>query len=269
MTPGCAGWSSRDKPMTDLVNVEVADAVATVTMNDPQRMNAFSRAMRDALTAALAALNDDESCRAIVLAGAGPHFSAGGDLKDFPETTMRQCRTRLRRGGGALMREIAGGPKPIIAAVEGYAYGAGLALTAASDHAVAARSARFCCAFTKVAFMPDLALMHTLPARVGPARAKQLIALAEVVPAERALALGLVDEMVEEGGALAAAQAMARRYAEGPPLAFELVKSVFARGLDDMVRAEVDLQPIAWLSADHAEGKQAFFEKRKPRFAGR
>jgi 2-(1,2-epoxy-1,2-dihydrophenyl)acetyl-CoA isomerase len=116
--------------------------------------------------------------------------------------------------------------------------------------------------------MPDLALLHTLPRRVGPARAKQLIALADVIDADRALSLGLVDDVVEEGGALAAAQAIARRYAEGPPLAFELVKSVFARGLEDMIQAEIDLQPAAWLSADHAEGKKAFFEKRKPRFVG-
>ena len=176
---------------------------------------------------------------------------------------------RLKRGGAVLVREMIAGPKPITTAVEGYAFGAGLALAAASDFVVASRTAKFCCAFTKVAFIPDLALMFSLPRRVGYAKAKQLIALAETFDGVAAATFGLVDELVEPGQALIAAKAMARRYADGPPLAFELVKSVFAIGLEDMVRAEVDLQPMPWLSDDHTEGKQAFFEKRQPRFTGR
>jgi enoyl-CoA hydratase/carnithine racemase len=175
----------------------------------------------------------------------------------------------LRRGGTLVMREMIGGDKPIVAAVEGYAYGAGLALTCAADHVVAARDARFCCAFTRVGFIPDMALMFSLPNRVGIARAKQLIALAEDIVAARAEHLGLVDELVEAGGALARAQEIARKYAEAPPIAFALMKSVFARGLEAMIQAELDLQPYAWLSEDHEEGKKAFREKRKPRFKGR
>lgn len=255
--------------MDDLVTVDRDGGVATVALNNPGRMNAFSRAMRDQLIAAFRQLNEDETCRAIVLTGAGENFSAGGDLSDFPETSVAECRRRLERGGAVLMREMVAGPKPIIAAVEGNAYGAGLALTIACDHAVAARSAKFCCAFTRVAFMPDLAVMFNLPRRVGAVRAKQIIALAEVIGAEEALRLGIVDTLVDDAGALSAAVALAHRYAQTPPIAFELTKSVFARGLEDMIQAEIDLQPMAWLSADHAEGKKAFFEKRKPRFTGR
>lgn len=255
--------------MTELVTVERDGAVATVTMNKPEQMNALTREMRDRLTNTFRDLNEDASCRAIVLTGAGKNFSAGADLKDFPEQTVAECRARLKRGGAMLMREIVAGPKPVVVAVQGYAYGAGLALTASADHAVAARDSRFCCAFTKVAFMPDLALMFTLPRRVGPVKAKQLIALADVIPAEQALQLGLVDELVDEGEQVRRAREIARRYAETPPLAFELVKSVFSQGLEEMIRAEVDLQPMPWLSADHAEGKKAFFEKRKPRFSGK
>jgi len=167
------------------------------------------------------------------------------------------------------MREIVAGAKPIIAAVEGYAYGAGLALSCAADHLVADSSARFCCAFTKIAFIPDLALMYTLPRRVGFAKAKQLIALAETIDAARAERLGLVDEVTGPGGALARALELAERYADGPPLAFELMKSAFARDLEAMIQAELDLQPYAWLSQDHEEGKQAFRERRKPKFTGR
>jgi 2-(1,2-epoxy-1,2-dihydrophenyl)acetyl-CoA isomerase len=255
--------------MAELTSLERKDGIVTVTLNDPERMNAFSAEMRTQLTEHFTRLNDDEECRAIVLAAAGPNFTAGGDLKGFNETTVRQCRTRLKRGGALLVREMIGGAKPIVAAVEGYAFGAGLALAAASDYVVAGQGAKFCCAFTRVAFIPDLALMYSLPNRVGYAKAKQLIALADTFDVERALQLGVVDEVVQTGEALTSALRVAERFAAGPPLAFEVVKSVFARGLEAMIQAEIDLQPMAWLSEDHKEGKRAFFEKRKPRFVGR
>ena len=131
---------------------------------------------------------------------------------------------------------------------------------------VAANDSRYCCAFTRVGFIPDMALMFSLPNRVGVTKAKQLIALAEDITAERAERLGLVDELVAPGTALERARQVAERYAEGPPLAFALMKSVFARGLEAMIQAELDLQPYAWLSADHEEGKRAFREKRRPKF---
>jgi enoyl-CoA hydratase/carnithine racemase len=187
----------------------------------------------------------------------------------WQETTVRECRTRLKRGGSQLMREIVAGAKPVIAIVEGYAYGAGLALCCAADHVVADTTARFCCAFTKLAFIPDLALMYTLPRRVGFAKAKQLIALAETIDAERAERIGLVDEVAAAGQAQTRGMQIAERYAEAPPLAFELMKSAFAKDLESMIQTELDLQPYAWLSEDHAEGKQALQERRKPSFKGR
>jgi 2-(1,2-epoxy-1,2-dihydrophenyl)acetyl-CoA isomerase len=254
--------------MTELILVERKGRIVTLTLNNPDKMNAFSQAMRDRLSEVLRELNADTECRAIVLTGSGTHFSAGADLSGFKETSVAQCRVRLRRGGAVLMREMISGAKPLIAAIEGNAYGAGLALACACDHVVAARSAKFCCAFTRVGFLPDMGLMFSLPNRVGMTRARQLIALADVIDAERAERLGLVDDLSETGGALAAALALAERYADGPPMAFEAVKGVFARGLDAMIQAEIDLQPMLWLSNDHREGKQAFAERRRPKFTG-
>jgi 2-(1,2-epoxy-1,2-dihydrophenyl)acetyl-CoA isomerase len=254
--------------MTEPVSMERDGDIVTLTLHNPAKLNAFSHAMRDRLIALFETLNADPGVRAIVLTGDGGNFSAGADLGAFEETTLLQCRTRLKRGGMALMREMIAGPKPLIAAVEGHAYGAGLALSAACDYVVAARNARFCCAFTRVGFIPDMALMFSLPNRVGVAKAKQLIALAEVLDAERCERLGLVDELAEPGAALAAARQMARRFADGPPIAFELMKSACARGLEAMLQAELDLQPYAWLSEDHKEGKRAFAERRRPRFTG-
>ena len=244
-------------------------SLVTLTMRNHGKLNAMSIALRDALQSTFARLNDDESVRAIVLTGADGNFSAGADMGGWDEQTIAECRRRLRRGGAMVMREMIGGDKPIIAAVEGYAYGAGLALVCAADHVIASRASRFCCAFTRVGFIPDMALMFSLPNRVGVTRAKQLIALADDIPAERAERLGLVDELVDSGTALARAQEVGRRYAEAPPIAFALMKSVFARGLEAMIQAEVDLQPYAWLSEDHEEGKRAFRERRRPRFKGR
>ncbi|MDR2188114.1 MAG: enoyl-CoA hydratase/isomerase family protein [Azonexus sp.] len=251
------------------VSVERRGDIATVTLSNPGKLNAISPVLRDSLTETFRNLNDDSSCRAIVLTGAGDNFSAGADVGAWNETEVRQCRARLRRGATMLMREMIAGAKPRVAAGEGYAFGAGLALACAADYVVASEAAKFCCAFTKVGFIPDMALMFSLPNRVGPTKAKQLIALAETIDAQRAERLGLVDDVTPAGGALIAAEAVARRFADGPPLAFDIMKSVFARGLEAMIQAELDLQPILWLSEDHVEGKAAVREKRKPRFSGK
>ena len=150
-----------------------------------------------------------------MLTGDDGNFSAGADMAGWNEKTLQQCRSRLRRGGTLVMREMIGGDKPIVAAVEGFAYGAGLALTCAADHVIASNDARFCCAFTRVGFIPDMALMFSLPNRVGVTKAKQLIALAEDIKAERAERLGLVDELVAPGHALARAQEVARAVCGG------------------------------------------------------
>jgi 2-(1,2-epoxy-1,2-dihydrophenyl)acetyl-CoA isomerase len=244
-------------------------AIATLTLSNPGKVNAMSQLMRDGLTESLARLNADPCVRAIILTGADGNFCAGADMHGWNEKTVQECRTRLKKGGVLLMREMIAGPKPIVAAVEGYAYGAGLALAGAADHLVAATDARFCCASTKVAFIPDLALMYTLPRRVGATRAKQLIALANTIDAPHAQNIGLVDELTPRGQALERAVQIAQLYCEAPPLAFELMKSAFARDLEQALQAEIDLQPYAWLSDDHEEGKRAFFEKRKPKFSGR
>ena len=255
--------------MNEQLLMERDGNIVTLTINNPERMNPFNREVRDGLTEAFMQLNSDASCRAIVLTGAGPNFSAGADLKGFNDMTVKACRDRIKNGAAPLIRSMVAGAKPIITAVEGYAYGAGLALAAASDYVVATTATRFCCAFTKVGFIPDLGLLWTLPKRVGMGTAKHLIALAKPFDGQQAKDYGLVDSLVEPGQALAAARAVAAEFAAGPPLAFEFVKSVMADGLEDVLRAEIDLQPYLMLSDDHKEGKAAFFEKRKPVFSGK
>jgi enoyl-CoA hydratase/carnithine racemase len=175
---------------------------------------------------------------------------------------------RLKRVASLLMREMIAGAKPIVAAVEGYAFGAGPALGAASDYVVASETARFCFAFTRVGCIPTWGCAFRCPtasARPRPGSPSRC-----PTPSSRgAERLGLADEVMAAGTALAVAEAVARRFADGPPLAFEIMKAVFVRGLQAMIQPEVELQPMVWLSEEHVEGKAPVREKRRPRVIGK
>ena len=254
---------------SDPVKIEWDGPIAILTLSTPGKLNAFTLEMRNKLIDLFTELNADPRCRAIVFTGAEQNLTAGGDVRSFNDKSIAGGRARIKAGSATLMRAMIGGSKPIIAAVEGYAYGAGMALTAAADYAVAASNAKFCCAFTRLAFMPDLGMLWSLPRRVGIAQAKRLIALANTIDGTEAARLGLVEEAVEPGKALSTALERAREFAATPPLAFEFVKSALAEDLEPMLRREIDLQSMLMLSEDHEEGKLAFFEKRKPVFKGR
>jgi len=255
--------------MSEWVTRTWVGSVCVLTLNDPEQMNRFSPDLRNELISAFGALGEMPECRAIVLAGAGAHFSSGGDIKSFQETDVMSARARLRKGSGPLARLIAAGPKPVVAAVQGNCYGAGLSLAAASDYVVVDSSAKFCAAFIRLGLIPDNGLLWSLPRRVGHARAKRLMALAPVLDASQALQIGLADESVDAGQALSRATEVATKFAAGAPVAMALLKSAMSEGLEDVLRAEADLQPMLMTSDDHSEAKQAFFEKRPARYAGR
>lgn len=253
--------------MTALVQVSAEGGVVTLTLNNPGQMNVFSRDMRDALIAQFESLQDDDTCRAIVLTGAAGHFTAGGDMNGFHENTALAVRRRLEQGSTRLMRLMIAGRKPVVAAVEGNCYGAGLSLACACDQVVVARDAKLCAAFIRIGFLPDLALLWTLPRRVGLGKAKELAGLAPVIDGAEAVAIRLGDHLAEPGGALAAAQALAARYAAMPPLATAMLKSAWAEGLEAVLAHEANVQPSLIGSPEHLEAKRAFLSKRKPDFA--
>lgn len=254
-----------------LVLVRRHDPVVVVTLNNPDQRNALSPAMREDLLAALDPLMGDDPCRAIVLTGAGGAFCAGGDLKSMRPGEPIYARHRLM-AGHRLVRLLAGGPKPVVAAVEGAAFGGGLSLAALSDYCVAARDARFGAAFGKVGLMADLGLMWSLPARIGMARAKRFLLLDETLAAGQAVAIGMADELAAPGAALDRALEAARDFARGAPLATAATRAAFAGlpgSLDAVLAAELDLQSALMASDDHAEGRRAFLERRAPAFEGR
>lgn len=253
--------------MEDLVLTEVAaDGVATVTLNLPTKRNALTLDLRDALVAALTGL--DETCRAVVLTGAGGAFSAGGDLSSMRAGDPLGARRRLE-AAHRIARLLALGPRPVVAAVEGAAFGAGFSLALLADHVVADATAKFCAPFNRVGLMPDFGMLWSLPLRIGLGRARDLMLLGDVIEAEEAARIGLVDRLVAPGAALAEARSRAARLAGGAPVATALTKAALARGLEAVLAEELTGQVLLMSTADHEEGRAAFFEKRTPRFVGR
>lgn len=244
--------------------------IAIITMNNPASRNPFSAEMKEALFRYFTELIADGGCRAIVLTGAGGNFSASGDIKQMKARPIMATRGAILRSH-EILRLMVGGPKPIVAAVEGYAYGAGLALAAACDYAVAADNAKFCCAFLRLGLVPDVGSRWLLTQRVGPAKAKELMTLAREFDAAEALRIGAVNQLSKPGAALAAAIEVAKEYAAKAPLAFASTKAMFVTGgtsMEDTFKSELEYQLVLTTTKDHAEAVSAFLSKRKPVFTG-
>ena len=242
-------------------------ATAVLTLNHPERRNALARPMRTDMIAAVERIEADRDVRAVVVTGANATFSAGGDITAMNATDLAAGRERFRLSH-QLVRLIVGGSKPYIAAVEGWAVGAGFGLALCCDTVVAADNARFMAGFGKIGLIADFALLHTLPRRVGEGRARQILLYNEPMDAAAAERIGLIDHVVPAGTALNAAMQRAAVFAEAAPLPVALTKSFFARGLADALDLERNMQATMFLTADHAEGKQAFLQKRPPKFHG-
>ncbi|MDB5590986.1 enoyl-CoA hydratase/isomerase family protein [Enterovirga sp.] len=259
------------EPDTTLVRRHRDGAVAVLSLHAPTRRNALSLAMRAELHRELAAALADPDCRVVVLTGEGGHFCAGGDIVGMEGLDAISSRGRLA-SAHAIVRMLVEGDKPVVAAVEGFAVGAGLSLAAACDIVVASREARFACSFNRLGLVPDLGLAWTLPLRVGMGRARRIMLSGDTFDAAAAERWGLVDELAEPGQALAAALALAGRIAaETAPLSNACAKRLLASmpgSLDDVLRAEADSQSILYASRDFAEGRAAFLAKRKPVFTG-
>jgi 2-(1,2-epoxy-1,2-dihydrophenyl)acetyl-CoA isomerase len=250
-----------------IVTEERAGAVAILTLSKPERRNALSMQMRRELLAALERVASDGQVRAIVLTGAGGHFCSGGDLADLdvPDITAGRERFGITHD---IVRRLVRSSKPVVGAVEGGCAGAGLSLALCCDTIVAAEDAKLAASFVKVGLIPDLGLIYTLPARVGEGRARQIMFYGEAIAVADAAAMGLIDHVVPAGTARTAALARAQTLTALPPLPVAAMKSHLAQGLEAALAWEKEVQAMLFLSADHAEGKAAFLEKRLPSFRG-
>lgn len=250
----------------------VADGVATIVLDRPDALNSLEATLKRDLASALREAGRDPAVRAVVLTGAGRAFCAGQDLRErlAPGATPLDVEVRTRFNPLVLaLRRL---EKPVVAAVNGVAAGAGVALAFACDLRIAASSASFVLAFGRIGLVPDSGASWFLPRLVGASRAAELLLLSDPLPAAEALRIGLVNRVVPPEALADEAHALAVRLASGAPRAMALTKRALDRALDQGLEAQLDyeasLQGIAGRTADHAEGLAAFVEKRAPRFTG-
>jgi 2-(1,2-epoxy-1,2-dihydrophenyl)acetyl-CoA isomerase len=254
-----------------VITVDRAGAVATLRLNRPAAANALTREARAELARALRDTGRDPAVRCIVLAGAGRNFCAGQDLRE--EGGLDDVAAVIRDGYAPIIRAITGSPKPVLAAINGAAAGAGAALALACDMRVMADDASLVLAFSSIALVPDSGASWFLVQQVGYQRAFELCATGRRLPAAEALALGLCEQVVPANSLADEVEELAQRLAERPPLALGWTKRLLRRsqtaGLDEVLELEAQLQRAAIGTADHREGVAAFLEKRAPRFEGR
>ncbi|HZB94253.1 MAG TPA: 2-(1,2-epoxy-1,2-dihydrophenyl)acetyl-CoA isomerase PaaG [Stellaceae bacterium] len=253
---------------------EQGEGVATLTLNRPDRLNSFTAQMHEDVAAALGMVEADAGIRALLITGAGRGFCAGQDLnlREAAAGGEFDAGAALDRYYNPLVRRLKALRKPVIAAVNGPAAGAGANLALACDIVLAARSASFLQAFCRLGLVPDTGGTWFLPRLAGSARAMGMMLLGEPLPAPVAAEWGLIWKVVDDDKLMAEARGLALKLAQGPTIGLGLIKEALNRSLastlDAQLDSERDLQRIAAKSPDFREGVAAFLEKRPPRFTG-
>jgi enoyl-CoA hydratase/carnithine racemase len=260
--------------MADLL-YDVADRVATITLNRPDKLNAFTGPMIDAWAAALADAQADEGVNVVVVTGSGRAFCAGGDVARMKagDPTPLENKNQLWDHIHRIPKTLEAMDKPVIAMVNGLAVGAGMGMCLMCDVRVASEEARFSTGYVRVGLVPGDGDTYFLPRLVGAAKALELLWTADFVDAAQALRLGIVNRVVSAGELRDATYALARQIADGPQVPIRMIKRLVYQSLRLDLRTHLDLvsshMAVVRQTADHAEGVAAFKEKRPPKFTGR
>ncbi|EFF92917.1 enoyl-CoA hydratase/isomerase PhaB [Streptomyces sp. e14] len=267
--------------MADTVLYEVSDGLATITLNRPEAMNALDVATKVALRDAAEAAAGDAAVRAVLLTAAGDRaFCVGQDLKEHigllaadRESGEGRTMSTVAEHYNPIVRALAGAAKPVVAAVNGVAAGAGFGFALAADYRIVADTAAFNTSFAGVALTADSGISWTLPRVVGPGRAADLLLFPRSISAQEAHELGIANRVVPAAELRAEAEKVARGLAEGPTVAYAALKEALAYGLThslaETLEKEDELQGRAGQSEDHAIAVQAFVNKEKPKYLGR
>src|SRR5688572_17102744 len=262
--------------MYEHILVSEGEGIVTITLNRPDKLNAFIGHMRRDLAEALEHAGSDRATRVVIVTGAGRAFCAGGDVAFMGELMQRRDSDEFERILGAGRRVISAirmMAKPVIAAVNGPASGAGFNLALACDLRIASTSATFSQSFVKIGLHPDWGGTYFLPRLVTPNKACEMFFLGEALDAEEALRLGIVNSVVEPSELETATVELARRLCDAPPISLGAAKQAVymsqAAELEEMLRYETEAQMSCFESHDGAEGVRAFLEKRPAKFTGR
>lgn len=260
--------------MSDLL-YEVKDRIATITLNRPDKLNAFTGPMIDAWARSLAEAQADDAVHVIVVTGAGRAFCAGGDVGRMGQgaPTPLEHKNQLWENIHRVPRTLEAMDKPVVAMVNGLAVGAGMGMCLMCDVRVAAQDARFSTGYVKVGLVPGDGDTYFLPRLVGPAKALELLWTADFIDAAEALRLGIVNRVVPAAELAEATYTFARQIAGGPQIPIRMIKRLVYQSLRLDLRTHLDLvsshMAVVRQTIDHAEGVAAFKEKRPPRFQGR
>ena len=261
--------------MYETVLYEKDKGVATIALNRPEKLNAFDATMHEELYSALDGAASDEEVRCVVLRGEGRGFSAGADLAEVVQSADGDpdLGEYLRSTYSRLVQRMVAIEKPIVAALHGPVYGAGVGIALACDLRIAAESAKFSVAFIKIGLMPDAGVTFFLPRVVGLGRAMQMSMLGDAVEAKEAYRIGLVNKVVSDEDLEEETRNLAGQLAEMPTSALGRIKhslyASFETDLETALEREAEGQTFCGYTQDHKEGVAAFFEKRQPQFRGR
>ncbi|MFV0297556.1 MAG: enoyl-CoA hydratase/isomerase family protein [Hyphomicrobiaceae bacterium] len=256
------------------IQFEQVDGVGTITLSRPEVMNAFGGTMREDLLAVMQRCADDASIRCVVVTGAGRAFCAGGDIASMADLQARNDGAPISRRmeiGSRIVHVIRTMSKPVVAAVNGAAAGAGINLALACDMRLAAESARFSESFVKIGLVPDWGGSYLLTRLVGTAKAMELMMTGDRIGADEAHRLGIVNHVIPDDAFRDATAAFARALAQGPSDALAHIKEATYLGatasLSDALKFEAKAQDELFLSANAREGMKAFLAKRQPKFS--
>jgi 2-(1,2-epoxy-1,2-dihydrophenyl)acetyl-CoA isomerase len=253
------------------VHFEKENQIGRIILNSPETRNALNLEARAELLEIVRQAGDDDTLKVVILTGSGKAFCSGGDIRAMEGVTPVAGRVRLKKGQ-RLIKAMFEMEKPIIAAVNGIAAGAGVSIALASDIIVASEEAKFFLSFVNIGLVPDWGQFYFLPLRLGVARAKELMLLGGVVDAPEAERIGLINRVVPPEALHEEVSSLAEGLAKGPSQCYAMIKAALNRWpatLDSLLELESTMQAVAFGSGDFDEGRKAFLEKRTPRFHGK